>query len=419
VTTPPKERPDPENREAALARYRAYAGALLLLAAAIWVATHYVALPPVALGYVRAAAEAAMVGGIADWFAVTALFRHPLGLPIPHTRLIPRNQARIADGVATYIDREFLQHDVLVARLRKFDIAERLSRLLDREETRKKLVDGLMRFLPRVLDERNNPGVLEAVATAIRSGLANSDIRPTVARLVRHAIEHPDFARLVDDLLDTAIEWLEENREEIRERVGARSYWFVPRFVDRKIADKTVGGVNELLEALEDRSSSERAELDRWLKTLPASIAEADGGFERLPEVIGKILDHDETSRIVAGALATIKDTMLSDLQDQNSKIRAAFDTVAKSLADQLDSLALRRDINAAVEAFFAENVPAWRDEVRSFIVEILGRQQPDEFARRIELQVGKDLQFIRINGTIFGALVGAAIHFVNQQLAG
>ncbi len=398
-----------------MARYRVYAGLLLLAAAGIWVATHFVALPVVVLGYIRAAAEAAMVGGIADWFAVTALFRHPLGLPIPHTRLIPRNQARIADGVATYIDREFLQHDVLVTRLRRFDIAERLSRLLDSEETRKKLIDGLMRFLPRVLDERANPGVLEAVATAIRSGLANGDIRPTVARLVRHAIEHPDFGRLLDDVLDKAIEWLEENREEIRERVGARSYWFVPRFVDRKIADKTVGGLNELLEALEDRDSSERAELDRWLKTLPASIAEPGGGFELLPEVIRKILDHEETSRIVAGALTTIKNTMLTDLQDPNSKIRAAFDTVAKSLADQLDSLALRRDINMAVEAFFAENVPAWRDEVRSFIVEILGRQQPEEFARRIELQVGKDLQFIRINGTIFGALVGAAIHFANR----
>lgn len=415
MTTQSKEHPDPESREGALARYRAYAGLLLLTAAGVWAATHFVALPAVALGYIRAAAEAAMVGGIADWFAVTALFRHPLGLPIPHTRLIPRNQARIADGVATYIDREFLQHDVLVTRLRRFDIAERLSRLLDSEETRKKLIDGLMRFLPRVLDERANPGVLEAVATAIRSGLANGDIRPTVARLVRHAIEHPDFGRLLDDVLDKAIEWLEENREEIRERVGARSYWFVPRFVDRKIADKTVGGLNELLEALEDRDSSERAELDRWLKTLPASIAEPGGGFELLPEVIRKILDHEETSRIVAGALTTIKNTMLTDLQDPDSKIRAAFDTVAKSLADQLDSLALRRDINMAVEAFFAENVPAWRDEVRSFIVEILGRQQPEEFARRIELQVGKDLQFIRINGTIFGALVGAAIHFANR----
>lgn len=417
MTTAPKERPDPGSREAALARYRVYAGLLLLLAAVIWVGTHFVALPPVALGYIRAAAEAAMVGGIADWFAVTALFRHPLGLPIPHTRLIPRNQARIADGVAAYIDREFLQHDVLVAHLKKFDIAERLSRLLDSEETRKKLIDGLMRFLPRVLDERNNPGVLEAVATAIRSGLANSDIRPTVARLVRHAIGHPDFGRLIDDVLETAIDWLDENREDIRERVGARSYWFVPRFVDRKIADKTVGGVTELLEALQDSESSERADLDRWLRTLPASIAQSDGGLERLPEVIQKILDHEETSRIVAGALATIKNTMLTDLQDPNSKIRAAFDTVAKSLADQLGSLALRRDINAAVEAFFAENVPAWRDEVRSFIVEILGRQRPEEFAHRIELQVGKDLQFIRINGTIFGALVGAAIHFVNRLL--
>ncbi|MBM3545943.1 MAG: DUF445 domain-containing protein [Alphaproteobacteria bacterium] len=414
MTTPPTD-----EREATLVRYRLYAGSLLVLAAAVWVATHYLPLPPVPLGYVRAAAEAAMVGGIADWFAVTALFRHPLGLPIPHTRLIPRNQARIADGVAAYIDREFLQHDVLVSRLQRFDIAERISRLLDSEDTRRKLVDGLMRFLPRMLDERAQPGVLEAVATAIRSGLASSNIRPAIARLVRHAVNHPDFGRLVDDFLERGIDWLEENRDEIRERVGARSYWFVPRFVDRHIADKTVGGVTDLLEALEDPASPERAEFDRWLATLPDSIERAEGGFERLPEVIKRILDHPDTSHIVAGALTTLKNTMLADLQDPQSRIRLAFDTVAKSLADQLDSLALRRDINAAVEAFFTENVPAWREEVRGFIVETLNRQQPEAFARRIELQVGKDLQFIRINGTIFGGLVGAGIHFVNRLLGG
>jgi len=419
VSTLSRDTPGPEDREAVLARYRVYAGSLLILAAVAWIGTHYVPMPPVPLGYVRAAAEAAMVGGIADWFAVTALFRHPLGLPIPHTRLIPRNQARIAEGVATYIDREFLQHDVLASRLRRFDIAERISRLLDSEDTRRKLIDGLMRFLPRMLDERSQPGVLEAVATAIRSGIASSDIRPAIARLVYHAIDHPDFAKLVDDLLERGIDWLEENREEIRERVGARSYWFIPRFVDRHIADKTVGSVTDLLEALEDQTSPERGELDRWLATLPDSIERAEGGLERLPEVIKRVLDHPDTSRIVAGALTALKNTMLADLQDPQSRIRTALDTVGKSLADQLDSPALRRDINAAVAAFFMENVPAWREEVRGFIVETLNRQQPEAFARRIELQVGKDLQFIRINGTIFGGLVGAAIHFVNRLLGG
>lgn len=419
MSTLSRDTPGPEDREAVLARYRVYAGSLLILAAVAWIGTHYVPMPPVPLGYVRAAAEAAMVGGIADWFAVTALFRHPLGLPIPHTRLIPRNQARIAEGVATYIDREFLQHDVLASRLRRFDIAERISRLLDSEDTRRKLIDGLMRFLPRMLDERSQPGVLEAVATAIRSGIASSDIRPAIARLVYHAIDHPDFAKLVDDLLERGIDWLEENREEIRERVGARSYWFIPRFVDRHIADKTVGSVTDLLEALEDQASPERGELDRWLATLPDSIERAEGGLERLPEVIKRVLDHPDTSRIVAGALTALKNTMLADLQDPQSRIRTALDTVGKSLADQLDSPALRRDINAAVAAFFMENVPAWREEVRGFIVETLNRQQPEAFARRIELQVGKDLQFIRINGTIFGGLVGAAIHFVNRLLGG
>ena len=403
------------DREIALARYRLYAGLLLLFAALAWVLIHYAPLPPTLLGYIRAASEAAMVGGLADWFAVTALFRHPLGLPIPHTRLIPRNQPRIADGVAAYIDREFLQHDVLATRIRSFDIADRLGRLLDRDETRQKLIDGLMRFLPRMLDERSSPGALDAVANAVRSGIAGSDLRPTVARLARLAIGHPDFDALIDNMAGRTHDWLRLNRETIRERVGSRSYWFIPRFVDRHIADKTVGGLADMLAALEDRHSEERAELRRWIWGLPEGIERATGPFEQVPEFLRRAIDNEGASAIVAAALANAKDALLADLKSPGSKMREALDTISRSLAAQLDSHALRKDINATVEAFITDNVPAWRDEVRRFIVEVLSRQQPEEFARRIELQVGKDLQFIRINGTIFGALVGAGIHFINK----
>jgi uncharacterized membrane-anchored protein YjiN (DUF445 family) len=417
VSTPSEDELGPDGREATLARYRVYAGSLLVLAAVVWLATHYVPLPPVALGYVRAAAEAAMVGGIADWFAVTALFRHPLGLPIPHTRLIPRNQARIAEGVARYIDGEFLQQEVLAQRLRRFDIAEHLSRLLDSEATRRKIVDGFMRVLPRLLDERSHPGVMDAIASALRTGLAGTDIRSAVARLVRHAMEHADFETLVDDLLGQAHDWLDDNREEIRERVGARTYWFVPRFIDRQIADKMIGSIGEMLAALEDRDSPEREELRLWLRSLPVGIERSEGALQRLPAFLGRMLEHEEAAHIVADLLGDLRDTLLLDLKAPDSQIRRSLDTIARALAEQLDSAALRQEVNAAVEMFLTENVPVWREEVREFVVETLSRQKPEAFARRIELQVGKDLQFIRINGTIVGGLVGGAIHFVNRLL--
>ncbi|MSP49129.1 MAG: DUF445 domain-containing protein [Alphaproteobacteria bacterium] len=415
ATEPPRD----GSAEAVLARYRAYAGVLLLLAAATWIASHYVPLAPVPMGYVRAAAEAAMVGGIADWFAVTALFRHPLGIPIPHTRLIPRNQARIAEGVARYIDNEFLRQEVLAARLRRFDIAERLGQLLDSDSTRGKLVDGLMRILPRLLDERTDPGVMEAVASAIRTGLAGTDMRSAVARLARHAMEHADFETLVDDLLGQAHGWLEGNREDIRDRIGARTYWFVPRFIDRQIADKMIASLVEMLRALEDRGSPERDELRRWLRTLPSGIERSEGALQRLPEFLRRVVDRDGTSHIFADVLTDLKDSLLIDLKAPDSQIRRSLDAVARALAEQLDSVSLRQEVNAAVEGFLTENVPAWREEVRGFIAETLNRQEPEAFARRIELQVGRDLQFIRINGTIFGALVGGGIHFVNRLLGG
>jgi uncharacterized membrane-anchored protein YjiN (DUF445 family) len=413
------DRPREAGQEAILARYRIYAGLLLLVAAVTWIASHYAPLPPIALGYIRAAAEAAMVGGIADWFAVTALFRHPLGLPIPHTRLVPKNQARIAEGVARYIDNEFLQHEVLARRLKHLDIAEHLSRFLDSEATRTKLVEGFMRILPRLIDDRTHPGVMDALAAAVRIGLAGVDIRGTVARLVRHAMEHADFEILVDDLIGQAHGWLEDNREEIRERIGARTYWFVPRFIDRQIADKMIGSFAEMLAALEDRDSPEREELRRWLQSLPVGIERSEGALQRLPEFVRRMLDHEETSHIVADVLADLRDTLLIDLKAPDSQIRKSLHAVAQALAEQLGSAALRQEVNAAVEVFLTENVPVWREEVREFIVETLNRQKPEAFARRIELQVGKDLQFIRINGTLFGALVGAGIHFVNRLLGG
>ena len=403
-----------EDQVATLRRYKFVAGAFLAGAAVIWGLSHIVPLPPDVVGYIRAGAEAGMIGGLADWFAVTALFRRPLGLPIPHTNLIPANQDRIAEGVARYIDGEFLRREMLVGQIRRFDIADRLAGTLKSVDDRRRIVEGIMHFLPRVLDTRGDPAVRAAIVEAARSGLSDIDLRPAVATLLRRVVEGDDLAILIRDGCEALRRLLESRRTELRGMVSARTPWFVPSAIDGRVAEILVRGFSDLLEQLKDPESEKGHALRRWLRDLPELVERSEGVGERLADLMQRAAHDQEIVNVASGLWIDVKRMLLDDIRAPQSKTRDALDAVVMSLADQLDSVSLRREVNAAVEAFLAENVPEWRMEIRRFIVETLSRQRPDQFARRIELQVGKDLQFIRINGTVFGALVGVAIHVAN-----
>jgi uncharacterized membrane-anchored protein YjiN (DUF445 family) len=400
-----------------LRRYKAFATLVLLAACAVWALTHLIPLPPAVLGYVRASAEAGMVGGLADWFAVTALFRHPLGLPIPHTNLIARNQVRIADGVARYIDNEFLRRETLVEQLRKFDVAERLGALLDDAENRERLVEGLMRFLPRLMASQGEAGIREAIITAAREGLARSDLRPAIARLLRGITESDDLPILVKDACDELSRLVAAKRCLILERVSEKTWWFVPRRIDERLTDQILGAALEQLENLKDPDSVAGRGLRQWLRSLPGLVERSEGVGQRLVELAKQAAGDREAANIARQLWADLRDVMLDDLKAPQSRTRAVLEAAVASLADQVDSRALRRKINAAVEALLAENVPVWRETIRRFIADTLNRQKPREFSRRLELQVGRDLQFVRINGTVIGACAGAAIYFANSQL--
>ncbi|MGE0725790.1 MAG: DUF445 family protein, partial [Alphaproteobacteria bacterium] len=167
-------------------RFRRIASACLAGAAAVWGASFVAPLAPEAASALRSIAEAGLVGGLADWFAVTALFRHPLGIPIPHTALVPRNRERIADGVGSYIDTEFLAPEMLVAQLRRIDPAARIGRLLDDPDSRERLVELLAAALGTVLHAgERDASIRTAVTAALRAGLADADLRPAAAALLR------------------------------------------------------------------------------------------------------------------------------------------------------------------------------------------------------------------------------------------
>jgi len=399
-----------------LRRHKIYANLTLLGAAAGWAAAQFVPMPAGIAGYLQAGGEAGLIGGLADWFAVTALFRHPLGLPIPHTNLVPRNQARIAEGVARYIDNEFLRREMLIEQVRKIDVAERIAGILREPRDRARLVDAMLRLLPGLL-RSDETALRQALASVAHEGLRRADLRPTAARLLRGVVESPELPHLIHSVCEHATALLEGRREWIAARVGEQRRWFIPRFIDRHLTERFISGVIEHLETLQDAETDEGRGLRLWLMGLPELVERSEGIADRLIEALKRALSGPELGHMVGDLWAELRDTLIGDIESPGSRLRATLDLMAGQLAEEFNNPPLRREINASVEALLADNVPVWRERIRTFISETLTRQPPREFARRLEFQVGPDLQFIRINGTIVGCLVGLAIHYVNTLL--
>ena len=359
-----------------------------------------------------------MVGGLADWFAVTALFRHPLGLKIPHTNLIPENQSRIAEGVARYIDSEFLQRDTLISQLRRVDVADKIAALLNNEKNREKMADGLMKFIPRVLDGRRDGVIVAAVTAGLRRGVADLDLRPVFARLTSDVVRSDDLIQLINSLGNNAQAWLNTNRSMILQSVEEGSPWWVPDFVDRRLADGLINSGIKLLKSAQEADTKEGKALRQWLSNLPGQVERSDILGTKIVSILNKFLSGQEVESITRSIWTDIKKMINGDLTAEESNIRAALLTFLESISsDILDSVEIRRRINSTVEAFFVENIPKWRVEICSYIEQTLSKQDPNVFSRRLELQVGKDLQFIRINGTVFGAIIGIALHWVNSNI--
>ena len=399
-------------------RFRRFASACLAAAAVAWGASFALPLSPEIAAVLRSIAEAGLVGGLADWFAVTALFRHPLGIPIPHTALVPKNRERIAEGVASYIDTEFLAPEMLVAQLRRIDPAARIAGLLDDPASRARLVDLLAAAIGTVLRASDrDASIRTAVTAALKAGLADVDLRPTAAALVRAAIERGEIESLIGALASRAVGMIEQYRPTIGEVIAAKARWYIPGFVTsqltRSIADGLIEYVTELRDPQTDRGRDFRA----WIASLPGEIETADALGDRAGALLRRVLDDPAFAGIVRAAIVSVRRMAADDLEAPESRIRSMLDTIVAALARELHEDRVRERVNRAIEDGFLAAIPAWREEIRDFVSGTLRRQDEREFTRRFEIRVGKDLQFIRINGTILGAGIGGVLYLANRAL--
>ncbi len=402
-----------------LRRMKLGATGLLLFAAAVFVGARILEGHNAAWGYLRATAEAAMVGGLADWFAVTALFRHPLGLPIPHTALIPTRKDALGRSLGEFVEQNFLASDAIAERLRAAHIARRVADWLNAEGNAAVVSRHAAAALAGATDVLRDDDVSGALEHAVVERVRRIELAPLAGKALAVATEEGRHRPLVDAAITGAIRFLDEQRNGLRGRFGKESPWWVPEPIDDRIFTKLYTGLRGfLVEVSADGDHALRRHLDARLiefigrlQTDPALAAKAAAWREEL-------LAHPAVRAWIASLWGELKAGLVQQSTDPASELRRRLESAATQAGAKLrDDPLLQDKIDGWIEGVVRYVIEAEGHQVAELIASTVQKWDPVEASDRIEVQVGRDLQFIRINGTVVGGLAGLAIHDVGQLL--
>jgi uncharacterized membrane-anchored protein YjiN (DUF445 family) len=395
-----------------LRRNRALATALLGIMGVVFAVTITVGGHGCTTILVKAAAEAGIVGGLADWFAVTALFRHPLGLPIPHTAILPNNRDRIGIAVGRFVEQGFLTPAVLLPRLQAALPARRLADWLAQPQAVELLLEPIMALIPQIWQETALLG--KFFDRALARYFRGIDVAPAVSQALRLVAASGEADVLFVRAAETAVGWLRENRGQIDDIVRDRSRWWVPKAIDRAIATALLDGLTEFLDKIRQPDSAARRSFRDGLAQLARDIAEVPSYREQVNAAKDRLLDHRDVHAWMTSIRGEISRMVLADVRKPDSKIRATLATMLVSLGNALAAdTEVQRRVDGLIERL-ADQVIARRSEIGGFIADVIKQWDARTLSDRFELVIGSDLQFIRMNGTIVGAAVGAVIFLID-----
>jgi uncharacterized membrane-anchored protein YjiN (DUF445 family) len=398
------------------------ATAMLAVAAVVFVVAHLLEKRyGFWMGALRAMAEASMIGGLADWFAVTALFRHPLGLPIPHTAIVPKRKDRVGRSLGMFVQRNFLSRTVIESRLRALGVGERLATWLSEPEHARMIarqtVNAISSGVQALDDTEIEPLVERSVASRVRA----FKVAPVVARLMEVLTEGDRHQELLDDFIRGAARTVDQNREMIRERIEKESPWWLPEAVDDKIYRKVLGSIERTLSEIEaDPEHPLRKRFDRSVREFMESLDSSPEMAAKIEKWKEELLATDTVKRFSASLWTDSKSAIVRYAERPESlRDGSAAERGITAFAIHLrDDPVLLEKLNEAIVDVAVFVVERYQDEVGDFIATTVASWDPDVTSRRVELAIGRDLQYIRINGTLVGGLAGLALYFLSHFMS-
>ena len=411
----PEGEADAERRRR-LRQMRSLAVALLVFAAVVYLLTLD---QDGFLGYVNAGAEASMVGAIADWFAVTALFKHPLGLPIPHTALIPKRKDEFGKSLEDFVQENFLQEAIIRDRLVAAQVSARIAEWMRDPANAGRVVAEGSSLLTLGLNRLRDSDVEALVSEVMLPRLVQEPISPIAGNLLSEILRDNAHHGLIDLALEEGHHWLIHNQDTFTQVVGERAPWWAPDRLNQRVTERLhLEAVRWLADIRADPQHRARGALDSLLEQLAADLLSTPRTQERAERLKVRMLEHPQFLASGMAVFDAMKRALLDALADGEGPLRARASAELVRFAERLAGDAAMRqrlDTWAADAAVFA--VRRYGGELTAVITHTVERWDGKEAAQRIELHVGRDLQFIRINGTIVGGLVGVAIHAISTAV--
>ncbi|KKE99892.1 DUF445 domain-containing protein [Mycolicibacterium obuense] len=413
--------PADEERRRALRRMKAVAlsfliGASMVFLVCTWAQSHGAA-PWV--GYVRAAAEAGMVGALADWFAVTALFKHPLGLPIPHTAIIKRKKDQLGEGLSTFVRENFLSPENVETKLRDADVASRTGKWLAEPVNAERVAAEASTALRVLVEMLRDEDVQQVLDRMIVKRIAEPQWGPPIGRVLSSLLEEGRQEALLQLLADRAFQWSLGAGEVIERVIERDSPTWSPRWVDHVVGDRIHRELMDFTDKVRRNPDHElRRSATKFLFEFADDLQKDEATIQKAENVKEQIMARDEVARAAETAWTTAKRIILESVEDPSSTLRARIaDTVVRIGESLRDNTDLRVKADNWIVRGAQHLVSQYGAEITTIITDTIERWDADEASRRIELHVGRDLQFIRINGTVVGSLAGLVIYTIAQLL--
>jgi uncharacterized membrane-anchored protein YjiN (DUF445 family) len=402
-----------------LARMRWVATGLLLTMAGLFLVTRTLRPAQPWLAPIAAFAEAGMIGALADWFAVTALFRRPLGLPIPHTAIVPSRKDDIGRALAQFIRDHFLVREAVTRRLDGIDLAQRLGDWLQRGDNATSVARDISRamdWLVRSLDSAQLQAMLQG---GLRASLDKLPLRAGLSVVLEVLSSGTHAQALVDHLAAIGQQQLDQNKDHIRARIRERSPWWLPKFVDEQIYDQLVAELQRILDEIgENPAHPARAEFKRRLQELVAVLGDDSKLAERTRRLKQEFIEHPAVQRYFEELWDHAAEQLKRALADPSSRIYAGIDNELHAVGRRLqDDAEIRERLNRWLKDLIIYLVETYRQPLSDTVSDTIAQWDPSATSERIELYIGRDLQFIRISGTVVGGCAGVAIYLAVEWL--
>jgi uncharacterized membrane-anchored protein YjiN (DUF445 family) len=405
--------PSEEEKLAALRRMKRLPLLLLALMAALFLAT--LDRPENWAGWLHAFAEAGMVGALADWFAVVALFRHPLGIPIPHTAIIPRRKNEIGNSLALFVAEHFLHPDVVRVKLQSVNLARNTAIWLKTEHGHQRVLDLAISMLRWMLGALHEDRVRHFISRLSGRQLSRINLAPMLGRTLEWLVQDGRHQQVLTQALRFAIVFLHDNRETIRGNVQRGSPWWLPGFIDDKILRQMMDRVETLLlEMSLDPDHQMRGEFNHWMVRWSAELQTSDQYRQWGEELQRSLTGNEELQDYLFRLWTDLVSGLETDLSDPESTVRDQFSQLFTGLAEEMEQdVEMQAWVNGWLVESAVSIVNDNRHAIASLISDTVKSWDAQDTSYRVELAIGRDLQFIRINGTLVGGLVGLFIHAV------